>query len=251
MLNLYLFRKNRYQTSHLQDLPEFLKTLKPDHICITGDFSSLALDAEFLEAREFTDSLGHPFLHIPGNHDYYARESEEKKTYYRYFPSASLEDRRIEKRELGEGWWWIGLDCARANSLLYSNGRFFSEMDERLREALASIPVEDRVIIGNHFPLYPAGRPKHDLERGKELLQILLDHPQVKLYLHGHDHSAYIREGPIPALNAGSCARKRGGSFYLLDLEDNNCYLKRYVYRPFKKPFHWEVDFEQALKCQK
>ena len=52
-LNLLLFRQKSYNTEHLQDLPAFLKTLDLDHICITGDFSSLSLDSEFAEAKEF------------------------------------------------------------------------------------------------------------------------------------------------------------------------------------------------------
>ncbi|MCP5469357.1 MAG: metallophosphoesterase [Chlamydiales bacterium] len=247
MLNLFLFRQKRYATSHLEDLPTFLQTLEADHICITGDFSSLALDSEFAEAKNFTDKLARPFFHVPGNHDYYTKQSEVKRTYYNYFPALGLEKHRIEKHALGYGWWWIGLDCARANSLVYSNGRFYQEMDQRLKDALSEIPSGDRVIVGNHFPLYPAGRPKHDLERGDKLLEILLHYPSVKLYLHGHDHSPYIRERQLLALNAGSCARTKAGSFYVLDLHTSHCHLKRYAYTPNHRPFHWVVDLERTL----
>ena len=246
-LNLFLLRQNHYQTSHLVDLPGFLKALNPNHICITGDFSSLALDSEFAEAKAFTKSLGHPFFHLPGNHDAYTKESEEQQTYYHYFPSSDLQRQRVEKRPLGEGWWWVGLDCARANSLLYSNGCFYPSMEKALDKILESIPYGDRVIIGNHFPLYPAGRPKHDLERGPELLGLLQRYPQVKLYLHGHDHTPYIREKRIPALNAGSCARKKNGSFYILDLTEDHCQVTRYAYTPNLKPFHWRIDLEQTV----
>ncbi len=248
-LNLLLCRRRRYQTSHLEDLPAFLNTLKPNHICITGDFSSLALDAEFAEAREFTKKLKQPFFHLPGNHDAYTKEAEVNQAYYRYFLSPDLQRQRVEKRALDEGWWWIGLDCTRANSLLYSNGCFYPSMEHLLDQAIESIPRGDKVIIGNHFPLYPdpAGRPKHDLERGAELIAILERHPQVKLYIHGHDHTPYIREGRILALNAGSCARTKAGSFYMLDLTDNQCHVTRYVYTPNLKPFHWRADLEREF----
>lgn len=246
-LNLFALRQNRYQTSHLDPLPEFLKTLNLDHICITGDFSSLALDLEFADAKKFTDRLPLPFFHLPGNHDAYTKQSEEEGTYYRYFPSEGLQKERVEKKALSSGWWWIGLDCARANSLLYSNGCFYEKMERALERELESIPENDRVIIGNHFPLYPAGRPHHDLERGKELLTLLRRFPQVKLYLHGHDHTPYIVQKEIPALNAGSCARTKGGSFYLLDISESVCHVKRYAYVPDLLPFHWEVDLEQSV----
>lgn len=246
-LNLFLFRKSRYQTSHLIDLPQFLATLGIDHICLTGDVSSLALKSEFSDAKEFAEKFPCPYSHLPGNHDMYTKESEESGLYYDYFISSDLRRQRVEKRALGKGWWWIGLDCARANSLLNSNGCFYPEMEKVLDRELQTIPYSERVIIGNHFPLYPAGRPRHDLERGEELLALLQRHPQVKLYLHGHDHTPYIREKRILALNAGSCARTKGGSFYLLDLTEKSCHLKRYAYTPFHKPFHWKVDLEQTL----
>jgi 3',5'-cyclic AMP phosphodiesterase CpdA len=246
-LNLFLFRQKRYQTTHLQDLPDFLKSLKPDHICITGDFSSLALDSEFAEAKEFTNKLHLPFFHMPGNHDAYTKQSEEEGTYYRYFPSSDLQRQRVERRPLAKGWWWIGLDCARANSLLYSNGCFYEQMERALDRELQAVPYGDRVIVGNHFPLYPAGRPHHDLERGPELLSLLQRYPQVKLYLHGHDHKPYIRQKRIPALNAGSCARTARGSFYILDISDSECLVTRYAYEPDHKPFHWVIDLEQTV----
>ncbi len=247
-LNLFLFRKNSYQTSHLEDLPEFLNILNPNYICITGDFSSLSLDAEFIAAAEFTKKLQQPFFHLPGNHDAYTKESEEKQTYYRYFVSSDLQRNRVEKRALGEGWWWLGLDCARANSLFYSNGCFYKGMEKVLIQLLESIPYGDKVLIGNHFPLYPAGRPKHDLERGGELLELLQRFPQVKLYIHGHDHAPYIRKGRIPAINAGSCARKKSGSFYILDLHDSQCDVTRYAYTPTLKPFQWQIDLQQTIE---
>ncbi|MCH9610694.1 MAG: 3',5'-cyclic adenosine monophosphate phosphodiesterase CpdA [Chlamydiales bacterium] len=241
-LNLFLFRQNSYQTSHLEQLPRFLHTLDVEHICVTGDFSSLALDVEFAEAKRFMDELGSKAIRLPGNHDIYTADSAER--YYRFFPSSDLQRQRIEKRRLNDHFWWIGLDCARPNSLLYSNGRFFEQMEKILDKELATIPYDECVIIGNHFPLYPAGRPKHDLERCDDLLMLLERYPQVKLYLHGHDHTPYIRDKRILALNAGSCGKKRGGSFYLLDIEKEGCNLKRYTYTPGKTPYHWQSDLE-------
>lgn len=246
-LNLFLFRNKRYSTAHLSDLPQFLSSLNLDHICVTGDFSSLSLESEYADAKKLTDKFPLPIHHLPGNHDAYTEDAVESGLYYHYFPSDDLQRQRIERKKLKDGWWWVGLDCARVNSLLYSNGCFTSQMERVLDRELGEIPYSDCVIIGNHFPLYPAGRPKHDLERGDALLALLQRYPQVKLYLHGHDHKPYIRKKRILALNAGSCARTKGGSFYLLELSREECDLKRYAYSPNKQPFHWEVDLEQKL----
>jgi len=231
-LNLALFRRGRYQTSHLEELPELATQLKVEFVMLTGDMSSTSQPIELEMARDFVHLFQQPVLTLPGNHDAYTRTAEQTQIYYHYFPSKDMQALRIEKRSLQKGWWWVGLDCARANNVLKSNGAFYAHMDEPLHDILRNIPQQDSVIIGNHFPLYTRGRPLHDTARAKALQTILRTYPQVKLYLHGHDHAPYMidrqDEGFPLVLNAGTIAYLPGGTFYLLDLNKQECRLTRY-----------------------
>lgn len=250
MLNLALFRRNSYKTHHLKNLPPLMLNLDIDHVFITGDFTSTSLDAEFRLGQEFAHSFSQPTLTLPGNHDAYTKKSELEHTYYKYFPSEQLEKTRVEKHPLKENWWWVGLDCARANSLLKSNGCFYPEMEQPLHHTLQSIPKDHSIILANHFPLFPSGRPSHDTERGEQLAELLKQYPNVKLYIHGHDHEPYIidqrKEGYPLTLNAGSCAHQPDGTFYVVELDNNSCIVERLLFTqtPLGE-FSWVVDLQK------
>lgn len=242
-LNLILFRQHRYQTEHLWELPELLKSLHVDWISMTGDMVTTALDEEFQEAARWMAQMPAPSLIVPGNHDVYTRRSEKEKRFYNYFPNEEMKVKRISVKSLGNRWWWIGLDCAIATSVLFSNGKFFSEMEKELEESISRIPAEDSIIIANHFPLFRSGNLRHDLSRCGQLQAIVRKHPQIKLYLHGHEHSHYLldrtKEGYPLVLNAGSCAYVPGGIFYIIDLEHDECWVQKVQLEEKENAFSW------------
>lgn len=251
-LNLLLYRKNAYQTEHLWHLPELLETLEVESVFITGDFSSTSLESEFEVGQKFIEAFREkklPTYFVPGNHDFYTTESQELKTFYHFLASEDLKTKKVEKVSLGKGWWYIGLDCAVAAPVFCAYGNFFKETEERLERALSEIPSTESVIVGNHFPLFTTGRPKHDLKRAKELQTLLSKYSQVKLYLHGHDHSHYIidrqNEGYPLVLNSGSCAHKPDGTFYLIDLFETECLVQRLLFRKKKGEFSWVIDWQK------
>lgn len=240
--NHILFRQRTYQTSHLHGIPSLLETLKVEQVFLTGDFSTTSLEEEFLQASQLIKTFHQPVFYLPGNHDCYTKEAEEKKLFYDYFPSEGLKTKRVVSRPIGENWWWIGLDCALATPPFYSYGRFTTEMEKPLQDALAAIPSDAHILFGNHFPLIPSGRPRHDLARADVLQEIIRRDGRVKLYLHGHDHAPYIIDRQaerLPlVLNAGSCAYSRKGTFYFIDLQRDSCLLQRYIYNANE----WKVD---------
>lgn len=259
-LNLMLFRKQAYQTAHLWHLPELMENLKVERVFITGDFSSTSLDSEFEEGKKFVTAFKErnlPVYVVPGNHDCYTRESERLRRYHDFFYSQDLKEKRVESVFLGKGWWYIGLDCAVPAPLFCAYGYFSEESEKNLIEALTQIPKTDRVIMANHFPLFPVGRPrpKHDLRRAQNLQKILKDFPNVKLYLHGHDHSYYIadrqKEGLPLVLNSGSCAHKPDGTFYLIDLTENDCFIERLLFRKEREEFSWMIDWQRHYVIKK
>ncbi|MEZ5315529.1 MAG: metallophosphoesterase [Chlamydiales bacterium] len=250
-LNLLFFRKYLYDTKHLLHLPQFFDSLNVDHVCITGDFSSLSLDSEFRESKAFVDSFSQPVYFLPGNHDCYTKAVEKTRRFYHFFPSEDLKNQRIEKKYLGKGWWWIGLDCAVATPPFYSLGLFSSTMKKALKQILDCIPLHEHVIIGNHFPLYPTHRPMHDLQGAHLLQQILKNYPQVKLYLHGHDHKYYIqeerKEGLPLVFNSGSVAHRSNGTFYLFQLNEKECLVDHFILDNNRKTCSWVVNWQKRF----
>lgn len=242
-LNLILFRRS-YQTDHLDHIPELLKHMEVEHVCITGDFSSTALDEEFTRAKTFVEKFHTQVSTLPGNHDVYTKEADETKRFYQYFPSRELQQERVEKKSLGKGWWWIGLDCAIPTPFFVAKGMFRETMEAKLEALLETIPKDECVVLGNHFPLIPGGAPMHDLGRARALQALLKRYPQVKLYLHGHDHKTYIKEqeGLPLIINSGSCAHKPGGTFYLLELFPTNCLVERLTFKEDEEQCTWVVD---------
>ncbi len=252
-LNLILFRRKSYQTGHLDYLPQLMKNLDIDLVVISGDFTATSLDSEFEAARKFVHSFNQQVITLPGNHDVYTRAAEKEKTYYKYFPSKSLEKTRVEKIQLKKNWWWVGLDCARANTLLKSNGCFFQEMHDPLVKTLESISRDQHVILGNHFPLFPSGRKSHDTDRGDLLAALVKRYPHVKLYLHGHDHEPYIidrrDEGYPLTLNAGSCAHQPDGTFYVVELNNESAIVERLLFtKSSYGDFSWVIDLQKYFQ---
>lgn len=254
-MNLMFFRRHAYQTEHLPHLPELFDSLKVETVCITGDFSSLSLDSEFAAGKDFVESFSQPVCFVPGNHDAYIKSVEHSRHFYDFYPSADLKDKRVEKKPLGKGWWWVGLDCAVATPPFFALGRFTPEMAEELERVLTEIPDTDKVVLGNHFPLYPTGRKMHDLRGAVELQEVLKRYPKVKLYLHGHDHKYYIKdrrdEGLPLVFNSGSAAHRPDGTFYLFDLFDDECLVERLLFRKAKEGFSWVVDWQKRFSYVK
>ncbi|NGX60557.1 MAG: 3',5'-cyclic adenosine monophosphate phosphodiesterase CpdA [Chlamydiae bacterium] len=247
-LNLFLFRRKSYQTDHLGHIPELLDTLEVEQVFFTGDFSSTALDEEFEAAKAYVESFSMPVSLLPGNHDAYTKEAERSRRFYDFFPNTSLEKDRIEVTELGKGWWWIGLDCAVATPLFHAYGLFTPEMEAKLEAHLQKLPEGARVILGNHFPLYPSFHHTHDLKRNEALQKLLIRYPTVKLYLHGHDHKPYIKEKSTPLVfNSGSCAHKPDGTFYLFDLFEEELLCQRLLFRKENDTFSWVVDWQKSF----
>lgn len=250
-LNLIFFRNRFFRLTPLFHLPEWMDRLGVDAISITGDFTTTSHEKEFQEASAFVKSFRQPLFTLPGNHDCYTKEAEKKKLYYSAFPDPDLQNRRVSAKPLKEGWWHVALDCTLSTPAFHAYGRFFPEMEEELDKVLSSLPQEDSIILANHFPLFLTGSEKHGLQRAAPLQTILKRHPNVKLYLHGHEHLPYFvdrREQRLPLVNnAGSCARKVKGGFSLFDLSREGCHFQRYALVKGQE-VDWEIEEEQRIR---
>lgn len=71
-------------------------------------------------------------------------------------------------------------------------------MLKAIDEALARVPVDQKVVIvGHHAPCKLSTKPRYEKEvimngaYSSDLSEYILDHPQIKLWTHGHTHSFF------------------------------------------------------------
>ena len=82
MLSLVLRRARRFRLERVPELVEYVRSLDPDHILITGDVTTTALPAEFQAARAaLTRWLDDPVrvTIVPGNHDRYTLRAHRSR----------------------------------------------------------------------------------------------------------------------------------------------------------------------------
>jgi 3',5'-cyclic AMP phosphodiesterase CpdA len=242
-LNFLLRRKKDFNHRILESLPELLIQRKTDLVILSGDLSCTSSGAEFLLALDFVKTLqkaGLEVVVIPGNHDHYTKESYKKKTFYDFFPSYydsclwNLKDDRVTVKTLKDNWTLVLLDTTLATPLLCCHGKFTEQLERNLEEVLSSIPKTDHVIIANHFPITcKASRPA--LQRRETFLTLLKKHPNIRCYLHGHNHEHKVLdlrcEGLPIAVDAGSASHSKRGSWSFLECKKDSCSFT---------PFHWK-----------
>jgi len=236
-VNLVFSRKSDYLPDRLSSLPEVFKTLKIQHVIISGDLSTTSQHEEFAMALKFVQSLkekGFEVVTIPGNHDQYTKKAYKNKWFYNYFPSSfgaidgyNLKEHGVAAKKLSDQWWIVALDTALATSLFSSRGLFSEQIEAKLAELLHLLPKEAHVILVNHFPFFQNSIPRVWLERGPELQTLIRAFPKVKFYLHGHSHRhciADLRVDGLPIIcDSGSTPHREAGSWNLLDLSPQGC----------------------------
>lgn len=223
-LNLLLLRRRTHIYSPLALLPQLFKEWGVEAVCISGDLTTTARPDEFAQAYSFLSSFSMPIHSLPGNHDCYTKNAQKEGRFY----TCLHKKKEMECIKLQEDLWYISLDCAIATPPFYAYGLFTQEMGERLKRLLANIPTHERVMVANHFPLI-CTRRCHELKGAALLQDILCTFPQVKLYLHGHDHLPYVIEpqGLPLIINAGSTTSLKEGGFFLIDMGKERCTLTR------------------------
>jgi 3',5'-cyclic AMP phosphodiesterase CpdA len=229
--------RHKYQKRDVLDaLVSDMQGQGPDHIAVTGDLVNLALEAEFVQAAAWLESVGEPdrVTVIPGNHDAYVRATRHRfaDSWREYLgddaqaggvgPSSFPFVRRRGPIAL------IGISSAVPTPPLMATGwlgRAQRDALERMLTGFSTEPVFRVLLI--HHPLRSNSRFKR-LTDASDLLALLKRHG-VELVLHGHDHvhSTIRIDGPngaipvvgVPSASALAHGRYPAAAYNLFSIE--------------------------------
>jgi 3',5'-cyclic AMP phosphodiesterase CpdA len=226
-MNYLCFRRKVFNHKQLFSLVDLFVKEGVDLVIISGDLTTTGHKKELKQAQKFLKLFaGHNIktLVIPGNHDFYLKHDEKKKTFYQFFQNDpdDLQSAKVEKGPLVDNWWYLALDTTFASSPLSSEGLFTEQISEQIVRTLQQIPKEAHILCINHFPLFAPDGPRRALVGREKLCELIKEYPQIKLYLHGHTHChsiADLRSGHLPIIfDAGCTSYAEQGSFNMLEL---------------------------------
>jgi 3',5'-cyclic AMP phosphodiesterase CpdA len=236
--NLYLRGRRHHFPEEVQTaLVDFLRSLAPDLVCLTGDLTSTALPAEFEKARNALAPLlaSVPTFVIPGNHDVYTPGAQRERRMQQWFGEwMHIGEGGLGSMDLGAT-TVLGLDPNRPTRISAS-GCIPAAQLEALAVALRRPDLADRsVVLCVHYPLFDRRGAlydnwEHGLRNVADLVQVFAEAPRrPDLILHGHEHHGYrsavaLPDGTsIPVFNSGSSgyanpAKGRGAAVNVYDL---------------------------------
>ncbi len=250
-VNLFLGRAKKHQHAVTEAALDAIRDLKCDHLVVTGDLTNLAFESEFLAIktllhRYFDDQH---MLIVPGNHDYYTRESgitqRFKHIMYETYPG--------DEAFHGNDTWpivqirgdvaMIGLCSAQPRSWFVAAGRLGKTQLTALENLLKTPELDSKFkLLAFHHHIFPVtnmpGESFKNLEDRKELLELCHKY-HVDLILHGHNHDfTQLRSQNTVISEAGSCSAafankpNHRGKFNVYDVEDGQLKtISTYLYQ--------------------
>jgi 3',5'-cyclic AMP phosphodiesterase CpdA len=188
LLHLSDLHFGRVDPAIVPALLEFIDSIKPDLVAISGDLTQRARTAEFMEAKKFVDAIPFPKIVVPGNHDVplhnvFARLFRMLDKFRRYI----CED--LEPFYADDEIAVAGVNTARA--LTGKNGRINRQQLAELRRRFAAVPpARVKIVVTHHpFDLPPGVEGDRVILRAKLAMKVLAQIP-VDMLLAGHFHAA-------------------------------------------------------------
>lgn len=252
--NLRLDRRHTHRPQLVYEIAEHLRNERVDHVCITGDFSNLALEVELqLGRRLLDDVLAMPkekVSLVPGNHDVYTRGSERSRRFFHAFEPYLQSDLPELATTHAAGPFpfvklrgpvaIIGLATAIPRSPFLAAGKVGKEQLDALASVLSHPEVKKRTpVLMQHHPLHNPPSKLKATFRGLDDADALIEHlshlPRG-LLLHGHLHrrirrSLPTRGGEVIAVGATSASLvhespERMAGYNIYDIEDDGTILR-------------------------
>jgi 3',5'-cyclic AMP phosphodiesterase CpdA len=267
--NLRYRRRSIHRPAYVQAIAREIARLGIEHVVVTGDFTNLALEAEYDRARDVLErDLGLDPARVtvvPGNHDVYTRGSMVSRRFESYFApwlksdlpelATQANGGRFPVVKLRDSAAIVGLSSAVPRLPFVAAGELGRAQLTALGRILEHPEVARRtVVVALHHPaVYPRSRVKTYLEGLRDAPALLLKLRSISrgLLLHGHLHRRIQRDLPTGAghlhqigatsasLHDESPDRMAGFNVYELD-ESGLARVRAHVYSPDTGAFHVE-----------
>jgi len=201
MFELLTGRAQKFRLERLSAVVERVRELEPDHVLITGDLTTTALQAEFTEARrELEGLLTDPARAtvIPGNHDRYTirawRRGLFEQTFGAFAPGAYPWLKPLDDETA-----ILGLDATRTHHS--ARGRLPQQQLDDAWALMADRRTRPgRLIVACHYPLVapPAYTRELAIKRlsNADQVRAWLSGLGPHLYCCGHVHAAWAYRPP-------------------------------------------------------
>lgn len=206
-LNALLFRRRRYPRSVLEAALATLAQIRPTHLVVTGDISTLGARAELETFRTLLSSLPlgpSDVTLLPGNHDAYlpsvvrARHLEEVLGPY-MTSDPPFDGEAWPRVRLRGSLAIISCSSARPSGPFLAQGSLGPEQAARLETLLGDPRLGQcfRLLALHHPPQAGVGH-WHNRLTDAALLRGILSRQGAELVLHGHLHQDLVAELPGP-----------------------------------------------------
>jgi 3',5'-cyclic AMP phosphodiesterase CpdA len=216
-------------------LTETIVALAPDVIAVSGDLTQRARRTQFLEARQFLDTLDAPKVVVPGNHDVplynvAARFATPLSRFRRYITADShpcvIDDEVLV----------VGANSTR--SLTIKEGSLRAGDVRHLSRVLATAPATTVRIVVCHHPFDDAHGVETLIGHGADIF--LTGH--LHLSAAGHTALRYrTRTRSAIAVEAGTATSVRGrgepNAFNVLRVERDTVTVERMAWRAGERCF--------------
>ena len=195
-VNLFLLRRNLFSRDIAMQAVKALRSAQVDHLVVTGDFTNLALEQEFLIAKEVLKPFWayETLTPVPGNHDFYASDAIREQRFERTFGALLWRDGEERGWPVVKDFGNVAIIVLRSAFLCPPGmgfGRVGNQQIRRLEEILnAYSSKQTQVIIALHHHIHNRGLVTEATGRllDKPALLGLIKRFSPALVLHGHDH---------------------------------------------------------------
>jgi 3',5'-cyclic AMP phosphodiesterase CpdA len=228
-------RRHQFDRGVQDALVAHIVALAPDAVCLTGDLTSTATEAEFRAAREAIDPIvrSTPTFIIPGNHDRYTWGAHRGDRIRAHLGDWMGTGSPVPRRDIGDV-TLLGLDPNHPTGL-DARGDLPQDQLDGLAAALAEPDLAGRtVVLCIHYPLLDRRGAVYDdrhhgLVNAQAVIDVLRAAPvRPAVILCGHEHHGYradldLGDAVVPVIDCGSsgCAPRgaRAAAMCVIEVE--------------------------------
>lgn len=174
----------------VERLKEKICEINPHLVIVSGDLTQRARSHQFIEAREFLESLPQPQIVVPGNHDVplynvFARFFSPLKKYRRYI------SKNLQPFYHDEEIAVIGINTAR--SLTIKDGSINEKQVAQIRRRMCDLHEKMLKIVVTHHPFdLPEGFNEDDIVNNAAEAMPQIADCGADVFLSGHLHVSHI-----------------------------------------------------------